>query len=344
MAFAAPALAADPSLSASLTVVSQTVDKSDGANASQLTNRVDINAEIPAGKIGHAEGKVFAHIRAGNEAAAGNDAFASSNATAFDFPAPVLLQAWYQLDIPAGTEGNKVEFTVGKMDSFEFFDGHYLANDESEGFLNLAFVHNPLLDAGGDTEHGLHGGSPGVRLAHVSALKDGSLTVSAGLFGTGGNGEQFGDVFNNSFSIAQVEYTGKALAGLEGAYRLYGWNNRNQQHRGWGISLDQAVNSHVGVFARYGDRTTGSGNFNSAWTLGAQVNGVHWGRERDRLGMAYGILNATAGGSERIAELFYAVQINDNLHVTPSLQRINDAAATHGNNRTVYSVRAKASF
>lgn len=254
------------------------------------------------------------------------------------------MQAWYQLDIPAGAEGNKVELTAGKIDPFDFFDGHTLSGDETDGFLNQAFVHSPLLDTGGDTQPGIHGTSPGVRLAYVSALKGGSLTVSAGVFGTGGNGEQFDDTFNNAFSIAQLEYAGKAVAGQEGAYRLHGWNNRNIRHRGWGFSLDQAVNGHVGVFARYGDHTQGSGNLDKAWTLGMQVNGAPWRREKDRLGLAYGRLNASAGGSEKITELFYAIQINDTLHITPSVQLISDASATRGADRTVYSLRAKVAF
>lgn len=174
MSLSTPALAEGLVLEGSLTVVSQTVDQSAGANDSQLTNRVDVTAEMPAGKIGTAEGKLFAHIRAGNEAAAGNDAYATSNATAFDVPGAVLLQGWYQLDIPVGGEGNKAELTLGKIDPFGFFDGNALSDDETEGFLNLAFVHNPLLDVGGDVEPGAHGASPGVRLAY------GSLNASAG--------------------------------------------------------------------------------------------------------------------------------------------------------------------
>lgn len=299
MSLSTPALAEGLVLEGSLTVVSQTVDQSAGANDSQLTNRVDVTAEMPAGKIGTAEGKLFAHIRAGNEAAAGNDAYATSNATAFDVPGAVLLQGWYQLDIPVGGEGNKAELTLGKIDPFGFFDGNALSDDETEGFLNLAFVHNPLLDVGGDVEPGAHGASPGVRLAYVSALKEGSLSVSAGVFGTGGNGEQFDSFSSNAFSIAQVEYAGRALGGQDGAYRLYGWNNRNSDRRGWGLSVDQVVVGHVSVFARYGDRTQGSSDFDSAWTVGTVVNGAPWGRENDRIGLAYGSLNASAGGSEK---------------------------------------------
>lgn len=341
---AVPVAAEGLALGGRVTMVSQTVNQASVADGNPVTNRIDITAELPVAMTSRAEGKLFAHIRAGNGAPAENNAFATSNAANFDFPGAVLLQAWYQLDIVTGAEGNKVELTAGKIDPFGFFDGNALSDDETAGFLNLAFVHNPLLDAGGDVQPGVHGASPGVRLAYVSEFKRGHLTISAGAFAPDGNGEQFDTLFEQPLLMTQIEYAGPALAEKEGAYRLYGWNNRNQQHRGWGASADQAVSSHVGMFARYGRRTQGSGAFNTAWTLGAQVNGAPWGRASDRLGLAYGVLKATAGGSEKITELFYALQVNSVLQLTPSIQQISDASALRGTDRTVYSLRATAVF
>jgi high affinity Mn2+ porin len=116
--------------------------------------------------------------------------FATANATVFGNQAsPVLMQAWYQLDIPVGAaSGNlgRVELTAGKIDPFGFFDGNNIADDESEGFMNLAFVHNPLLDAGGDIGVGTHGASPGLRVAYVSDINGGNnITASLGVFGAG---------------------------------------------------------------------------------------------------------------------------------------------------------------
>lgn len=74
------------------------------------------------------------------------------------------------------------------------------------------------------------------------------------------------------------------------------------------------------------------------------MNGAPWGRASDRLGLAYGVLKATAGGSEKITELFYALQVNSVLQLTPSRQQISDASALRGADRTVYSLRATAVF
>lgn len=70
LAFTTPAAAEGLALGGSLTLVSQTVNKSESGavDDSQFTNRVDVTAEMPAGKFGRAEGKLFVHLRAGNEA------------------------------------------------------------------------------------------------------------------------------------------------------------------------------------------------------------------------------------------------------------------------------------
>lgn len=145
---------------------------------------------------------------------------------------------------------------------------------------------------------------------------------------------------------------------LEGAYRGYTWHNGQaakagengvtETHVGWGLSLDQAISSHTTLVARYGHSTTGTVAFDRAWTVGGQVTGVYWGRPDDRFGLAYGQLKssgveATATGSEKIIELFYAIQPHANLQLTPSVQKIRNVAGT-GEDVTVYALRAKASF
>jgi high affinity Mn2+ porin len=366
------------SVGASLTMVAQ--HASGGAvDASELSTRADMEVELPGGAIGNATGKIFAHFRAGDgdgidgATTGAPTTFATANATVFgNIASPVLMQAWYQLDIPVGgASGNlgQVEITAGKIDPFGFFDGNNIADDESEGFLNLAFVHNPLLDAGGDIGVGTHGASPGVRMAYVSDINGGNhVTASLGLFGAGA-GADFSNTFSKPLTIAQLEYAGKTWKGLGGAYRIYAWNNANafdqvndvdlngefddnpEKHSGWGLSIDQQVSSHATLFARYGHSTKGTLAFDKAYTLGAQVSGGVWGRENDRIGLAYGALktsteyvNAGSGsGKEKIFELFYAWQANDTLQFTPSFQRISNPSGA-GSDVSVWSLRAKASF
>ncbi len=353
------------SAGASLTVVAQQAS-GDGAGHSQLSARADIEVEMPGGSIGDAEGRVFAHFRAGDGDGIAPATFATPNATAFgNTPQPVLMQAWYQLDIPVGAAGGnlgQIEVTAGKIDPFGFFDGNNVSDDESEGFLNLAFVHNPLLDAGGDIGVGSHGASPGLRLAYVSDINGGNhVTASLGVFATG-TGADYANSFHKPFSIAQVEYAGKTFAGLEGAYRLYAWNNAQaldlagaeEKHAGWGLSLDQQVTADATLFARYGHSTKGQISFDRAFTLGGQLAGTGWGRENDRLGLAFGWLSSSDdyqaanpgfSGSEKQAELFYVWQANEQFHLSPSVQWITrpsgDPAAK---NFSVLGLRAKFSY
>jgi high affinity Mn2+ porin len=360
------------SVGASLTMVAQHA-KGGAADSSELTARADVEVELPGGSIGNAEGKIFAHFRAGDGDGVANTAFATSNATAFgNNPSPVLMQAWYQLDIPVGAAGGdlgQVEVTVGKIDPFGFFDGNNIADDESEGFMNLAFVHNPLLDAGGDIGVGAHGASPGLRVAYVSDINGGNhVTASLGLFGAG-SGADYADTFRKPMTIAQLEYAGKTWKGLEGAYRLYAWNNARamdqvngldvngdptieEKHRGWGISVDQRVGGNTTLFARYGHSSDGTLMFDKAYTLGAQVAGSAWGREKDRIGLAYGALKTSSeyddagngSGGEKIYELFYAWQANDSLQITPNWQHIDNPAGAGGGDVTVWGMRAKLAY
>lgn len=357
------------SVGASLLMVAQ--HASGGAkDVAELSTRADVEVELPGGSIGNAEGRIFAHFRAGDGdgidgSANATTTFATANATVFGNQAsPVLMQAWYQLDIPVGADsGNlgQIEMTVGKIDPFGFFDGNNIADDESEGFMNLAFVHNPLLDAGGDIGVGSHGASPGVRVAYVSDINGGNnITASLGVFGAG-SGADYLNSFSKPLTIAQLEYAGKTWPGLDGAYRIYAWNNARaedqinsgeEKHAGWGISLDQQVAAHTTLFARYGDSTKGNLNFDRAYTLGAQVDGGAWGREGDRIGLAYGALDsssefqaaASGSGSEKIYELFYAWQANDSLQLTPSLQFIDNPAGAGTDDLTVFGVRAKLAY
>lgn len=333
-----------------------------GNGKTQLTARADIEVELPMGSIGDSEGKLFGHFRAGDGDGVDVGTYATPNATAFGNQAsPVLMQAWYQLDILVGAaSGNlgRVEVTVGKIDPFGFFDGNAIADDEAEQFLNLAFIHNPLLDAGGDIGVGSHGASPGVRVSYISDVNGGNnWSASLGLFGAG-EGADYLDSFEHPLVIGQVEYAGKTFGALAGAYRLYAWSNGNavtldesarDRHTGWGISLDQEVTPHVALFSRLGFSTDGEVAVDRAFTLGAQFAGAAWGRENDRIGLAYGWMNASDesgfDGSERALELYYAWQVNDHLSLSPDVQWIRHPGGDKSaDSVTVWGLRAKAAF
>lgn len=339
---------------------------------SQLNGRADATVTLPGGEFADAKGSLFAHLRAGQGPGMQtlNRAFASVNATAFQRAnadnadsAIVLAEAWYQLNLPLEGElegrapRSHLEITVGKMDPFAFFDQNAAAGDETRAFVNQAFVHNPLLDAGGDMGVDGYGFTPGLRLAYTAKTgRTESYRVSAGLFESG-RGASFQGSMDFPFWIGQVETTQRLLAGLEGTYRLYGWRNHRGQnidggaanHAGFGVSFDQRVADYVTLFARYGRQVTGKVRFDQAITGGVEIGGDYWKRGGDALGLALGWLNTStafrrdslnvdadgdgaadydyqARGAEQIAELYYRYSLlPKKVDLTPSVQYLRHA-------------------
>ena len=383
----------------SFTTVAQTANNgatTDNTGESELNYRADVSVSMPAGQIGNAEGKVFAQFRIGqgNGLDSLRPTFSGPNTTAFqldgdsqpDDSTALLAQAWYQLDVPL-TPGEVIpqsrqnlRVNLGKMDPFAFFDQNAAANDEARQFLNNVFVHNALLDAGGDTGTDAYGFSPGVRLAYVNETRETrSYGLSLGVFGTG-PGASYNNTFRSPFVIVQLDTLQKLFGGLDGNYRLYFWRNGQatpyqdsddsnvEVHEGWGASVDQRVGKAMTLFGRYGRETRGQVRFDRALALGVEFDGDHWNRAGDALGLALGdqrvssefhdnslTLDANgdgmpdfgyqATGSERVVEMYYRYRLNKRFDVSPDVQLVRrpggDAAAP---NMTLLGVRAQLTF
>lgn len=383
------------SAGAALTMVAQRADGDatrSGKSESQLNYRADVSVTLPAGEIGDAQGQLFGHFRLGqgkgltdlNPTLTG-----TANSTAFqlangDDSAALLAQAWYQLDVPLGVgkeaTPSHLEINLGKIDPFVFFDQNGIADDESARFLNNVFVHNPLLDSGGDVGVDAYGFSPGARIAyHNDSHSPNWWRVSLGAFGAG-QGASFSDSLSSPFLIGQVEMGGKVIGELEGTWRLYAWSNGraipyanesdggSERHTGWGVSVDQQVAGHASLFARYGQSTRGHVKFDRAVTLGAELSGGWWGRAGDRLGLALGWLRTsqafradaplldadgdlvadfgyTPSGAERQAEIYYAWRINDHLELSPDVQYIQRPGGdTSRKDMTILGLRARMEY
>ncbi|MCC7017426.1 MAG: carbohydrate porin [Rhodospirillales bacterium] len=348
-----------------------------GGNASareaQGNIRADATVTLPGGEFAAAKGTLFAHLRAGQGGGLGalNNSFASVNATAFQRPgaddsdaAAVLAEAWYQLAIPIAGEleghgaKSRIEITGGKMDPFALFDKNKVANDETKAFINQAFVHNPLLDVGGDMGVDGFGFSPGLRVAYVNEVRKGeAYGLSVGIFESG-SGAGFRGSLDFPFWIVQAETTQTLFPGLETNLRLYGWQNRRGQdftglrrhHVGVGFSLDQQVHDYTTLFVRYGHQIQGDVRFDRATTAGAEFGGSYWHRAADAVGVAFGYLDASgdfrslsatvdadgdgaadfgyaARGGEQLAEIYYRFQLMPSLEFSPSVQYVRRPGA-----------------
>lgn len=343
---------------------------------SQLNYRGDAYVTLPLDNIGDTESKVFAHFRFGQGFGL-NDmySFSKPNASAFrvtsanpDDSVAILGQAWYQATIPLPFGGFKphsketLEINFGKMDPFLFFDQNAAANDETKQFLNTAFVHNPLLDAGGDIGVDANGFTPGIRVSYVNKQdKREPWRLSLGVFGAG-RGANYTRFFSSPLVIAQAETQQRFFGGLMGNYRVYYWRNGQAPgfdgttaHRsGWGVSADQRVGDDTTLFARYGQHISGSGaRFDRALTGGFEISGSDWGRGADSIGVGGGLLHASkdfragsltadadgngipdyayaATGSERMVEVYYRWRFNKQFEISPSLQLIGNPGGNGG--------------
>ena len=334
----------------------------------ELNYRGDATVSLPAGSLGNAEGFLFTHFRMGQGLGLENpgDAFSSLNSTSFQRPGSeasdstvLLAQAWYQLNVPLPLGGNPdlsrrhVEFNFGKMDPFVFFDQNTIADDETRTFVNQAFVHNPLLDVGGDVGVDEFGFTPGLRLAYVNDYyKPVHYGLSLGIFGAG-EGASFSDSLDSPFAIVQAETEQRLFSGLRGNYRLYAWHNGRGQdlngatsvHTGVGLSFNQQTGDYTTLFLRAGWQAQGRVTFDRALTLGGEWGGSLWHRGADALGLALGWLQTSAefrraaptldsngdgnpdygypaSGGEQVVELYYRYRLNRQFEISPDLQYI----------------------
>lgn len=365
----------------SLTTVAQRqsgLPQGTAEGGSQLNYRADVTVELPLAPVGDVEHKLFAHVRIGqgqglNAPLSGLGAFASAaNAVAFrasgsapDDSVAILGQAWYQAAIPLPLGGfkprsrEKLELTFGKMDLFAFFDQNAAAGDEARQFMNSAFVHNPLLDAGGQIGVDANGFQPGFIASYLNETsKPQTWRLSLGAFGSGPRGANYQRTLTSPLLIAQAETSLKLLGGLTGNYRTYLWH-RNQgeeldgtttDHTGWGISADQKVGDGLTLFGRYGQQLSGKVRFDRTLTLGGEIGGSYWSRAGDSIGVAAGLLHAskdfqaaggsgdfdgdgiadftyTPGGSEKLAEIYYRYRIGKQFEISPNIQYVTRLGA-----------------
>jgi hypothetical protein len=378
------------SVGASLTAVGQRASR-DGvagyaSRQSRANYRGDVSVTLPGGEMGDIEGRIFTHFRFGQGNGVGlRPTFTSTpNTTAFETSAgpddsfAILAQAWYQLKVPLPRDGIKADsrehfhFTAGKIDSFVFFDQNAAADDESAKFLNNAFVHNPLLDSGGDIRADTYGFAPGAILQYVNERdKSRVWSLSLGAFGSG-PGANFSGSMGKPYVIAQADTTWR-FNHLPGNYRAYLWTNGRgpgydgitRRHSGIGLSADQKVADSVTLFGRYGRQGAGKVRFDRALTLGAEIAGNAWGRGADSLGAAFGLLRTSsdyrrdsvaldldgdgaldprASGTERIGEIYYRFRVNSLLELTPDLQFIQRPGGNDSATIKVVGLRAKLGF
>ena len=192
-------------------------------------------------------------------------------------------------------------------------------------------------------------------------------------------------VFKHGIYAAQVNIKPASLFGIDperwdGNYRFYGWTNTRCHNKlveegepqsvndkrinyGFGLSFDQMLTDAFGVFTRFGWQRpdlirlvsweTGGATLKWTWSVGGQVKGKHWGREKDVLGIAVGqdipsreYKNAGHPAStEGSAEVYYSFALNKHLYISPDFQVAwNPFGVKPSDNIYAYGVRVHVEF
>jgi len=242
-----------------------------------------------------------------------------------------LTELWYEQNFD-----DTFILTFGKLDPTVYLDTNEYANDECGQFLGSIFRNSAVIEFP-DNTIGIRG------RAVLTQMVDIELTV----FDGDADFQQIGD---HPFLGTQIIFKPQ-LMDRNGNYRLLFWQNEavhtkwddasqtKESAGGFGISCDQEIVDDIGMFLRAGwqqddaalDTTTFS--LESAYSVGTQLGGALWGRDRDVIGFAYGLINPSdeykkAGNlqakTEGHLELYYNFKVNENISITPDIQMITN--------------------
>lgn len=321
-------------------------DRVDASKKNQLNTRLDLELQK---EFSGQNARFYGLLRsgAGSGLQLNTPVFTSSiNTTAFagsdhhlhDLKS-VLAQAWLQFDLPNVANGLSV--VAGKIDPSVFFDHNEIAHDESLKFMNNIFVHNPLLDSGGNYGIDENGFSPGALVQYETQHSESpNWMLSLGAFGAG-NGQNLDYSPSNPFLITQVRRFGELFTGLQGSFAAYCWTNPKaenfltaepEKQTGWGVSFDQQIKSNLTLFGRLSYGIRGTRSFDRALTYGIEHKGDSLGLPDDHVAIAIGHLrpdhtavsNGAPNSTEHSIELLYSHALKDNWWVAADLQRIKN--------------------
>jgi len=267
--------------------------------------------------------------------------------------------------------GDKLEISVGQLDITGYFDANNFANDERTQFMANLFVNNPSIEFGGSDNFY----SPGLTLTFSPAK---ILDITIGAFE--GDGD-YARTFDSPFVMAEMDFK-MTFDGRDGNYRVYYWNRQSRPNsnlefladttnsdltktvnQGVGISLDQYVAKHIGLWLRAGGQRetvsqmkafVGAGIYSTVWFLR---------RDHDTMGLGYGLnfigkdfkefKRSSAGGfdagNEHYIEAYYDLFLGGlgvtGFHLAPDFQYIiNRGGDRSTTDAFIYGMRLQADF
>ncbi len=274
--------------------------------------------------------------------------------------------------LPGEQPVSRLEMKVGKLAATDDFDQNRYANNNRTQFFNYDFLYNTAWDYAADTR----GYSYGV----LAALYEPRWRVAFGVYmePNTANGANFnadnlqalgynleldwkpndlGTVvrFLSYFNEGEMgDYEAAlALASQTGTVpSLLDVEKPGGHKYGFGLNFEQplADGGDTGLFGRLGWNDGSHENWSYVEcdqdvSLGAQLSGTHWGRDLDRVGVAYGVNGISkahqeylaAGGVgillgdsalnygyEQTMEIYYSIQISKYIALSPDFQFIQN--------------------
>jgi hypothetical protein len=225
-----------------------------------------------------------------------------------------LAKAFYErkIDLP---KGYNITFDIGKFGVNDFFDIGDENSDQTTQFLNQAVVNNAAFDYAQGLDG--HGYTYGAR----AAINNDFLQIDLGFFSS----DSYLDNIADKNSIIVGLSLMPEFFGQSGLYQIYAFKNRGEygsfdddgnfitqnadnintennedtlDKNGFGISITQAINDKINVFAKFGrqDDDRDVRHYNDAdesYMVGGNFSGQYWSRKNDEIGVAFATVRLT---------------------------------------------------
>ncbi len=285
------------------------------------------------------------------------------------------------LQLPQNVSDIRSVVTIGKFGLTDYFDLNKYSHDPRTQFFNWAFMDKGAWDYAADT----WGYTWGIMFEYYNsfwAIRGATCLIPK---------EANGMIFDTNITKAQGNNIELELHYLlhqqPGAIRFLGWlNNANmglyqeaidkgvsiektrsyRSKYGWGINIEQAITSEIGLFSRFG----WSDGLEEAWifteidntfTFGVSIMGNLWQRPEDTFGIGFasnGLSNVHAQyladggigmilgdgnlryGREQILEMYYSYYCQNGFYVSGDVQWIQNPGYNQDRGpTTIYAVR-----
>jgi len=228
-----------------------------------------------------------------------------------------LRQLWWKQPLGDG----RLVLTLGKINASSYYDRNRLAGSASTGFFSQPFATNPTRGFPGDGLGFNLTWTLSERVQFTGGVQDANGNNERSGFNTIGDGELFAAVGIRFMPVLDDLGAGN--------YRLLLWHtdesSRTDDGFGFLASFDQDLGDTLGAFLRYGYSERDVGRFEHSVSTGLVFRDPFGFEHGDVAGVGVAWTRANhADEGEVSTELFYRVQLTQNIQITPNVLVVFD--------------------